>query len=278
LQENVAQLGIGQQQKPSQAKKKAAPIQPAKKTKKDKPETVAPRRQSQRLRASVIDPDESPSRKRKREAEEQEKRAQQAEERLLEEERERALKRPRHHELDLPALLEDERAADLESLVTTWTDVPSGSGPRRVGHNDAFVYKDHKQDDDAVTELKEKLQNLKVVARAKVTQDRVYSAAYHPEVSKDLIFFGGTWCHSQNPSFSHQRHSLQTSTDHSESGMHAHRQKRLQMTTRRRLPSVTEKAGNTGVYKYTGRQHPNPPSHASRSTHLTFTVSALSHL
>jgi len=32
---------------------------------------------------------------------------------------------------------------------------------------------------------------LKVVARAKVMQDRVYSAAYHPDPTKDLIFFGG---------------------------------------------------------------------------------------
>lgn len=30
------------------------------------------------------------------------------------------------------------------------------------------------------------------MSRAKVTQDRIYSAAYHPEKSKDLIFFGGT--------------------------------------------------------------------------------------
>ena len=45
--------------------------------------------------------------------------------------------------------------------------------------------------------LKEKLGKLKIVARAKVTQDRIYSAAYHPEPTKDLIFFGGT----SQPSF-----------------------------------------------------------------------------
>lgn len=32
---------------------------------------------------------------------------------------------------------------------------------------------------------------MKIVARAKVTQDRVYSAAYHPDPTTDLIFFGG---------------------------------------------------------------------------------------
>jgi WD repeat-containing protein 76 len=42
-----------------------------------------------------------------------------------------------------------------------------------------------------VAALSERLRELKVVARAKVTQDRVYSAAYHPEPTKDLIFFGG---------------------------------------------------------------------------------------
>ena len=193
LQEDVSQLGIGAQKKPQpNNKKKAVPIQPAKKVKKEKAEAVVPRRQSLRLRAPVVDPNESPSRKRKREAEEQEKRAKEAEERLLAEEQERLSKRPRHHDLDLPALLDDDRAADLDSLVATWEDIPWSSGPRRVGDNAAFVFKDHHRDDEAVDELKEKLQNLKVVARAKVTQDRVYSAAYHPEVSKDLIFFGGT--------------------------------------------------------------------------------------
>lgn len=44
-----------------------------------------------------------------------------------------------------------------------------------------------------VQELRDKLQGLKVVSRAKVTQDRVYSAAFHPEVTKDLIFFGGLY-------------------------------------------------------------------------------------
>jgi hypothetical protein len=42
-----------------------------------------------------------------------------------------------------------------------------------------------------VTALRERFQNMKIVARAKVTQDRVYSAAYHPDPTTDLIFFGG---------------------------------------------------------------------------------------
>lgn len=49
-----------------------------------------------------------------------------------------------------------------------------------------------KRENREVDELRKRLQSLKVVARAKVNQNRIYSAAYHPELSKDLIFFGGT--------------------------------------------------------------------------------------
>lgn len=62
---------------------------------------------------------------------------------------------------------------------------------KRIGDPEAFVFNDDKRDERSVKELREKLQNLKVVSRAKVTQDRVYSAAYHPDVTKDLLFFGG---------------------------------------------------------------------------------------
>ena len=63
--------------------------------------------------------------------------------------------------------------------------------PRRRGDRDAFVFDSSKREDAEVAALRAKLQNMKIVARAKVTQDRVYSAAYHPEPTKDLIFFGG---------------------------------------------------------------------------------------
>ena len=51
-----------------------------------------------------------------------------------------------------------------------------------------------KKEDAEVTALRESLQGLQIASRAKVTQDRVYSVAYHPEKSKDLIFFGGELC------------------------------------------------------------------------------------
>ena len=63
--------------------------------------------------------------------------------------------------------------------------------PRPSGTYDSFSYEDTEEEEREVTELKKKLSKLKIVARARVTMDRVYSAQYHPETSKDLIFFGG---------------------------------------------------------------------------------------
>jgi hypothetical protein len=53
------------------------------------------------------------------------------------------------------------------------------------------VFAKDKKEAAEVAALRERFQNMKIVARAKVTQDRVYSAAYHPDPTTDLIFFGG---------------------------------------------------------------------------------------
>ena len=63
--------------------------------------------------------------------------------------------------------------------------------PRRTADQDAFVFEKDKSEAAEVAALRERLQGMKIVARAKVTQDRVYSAAYHPDPTTDLIFFGG---------------------------------------------------------------------------------------
>jgi hypothetical protein len=63
--------------------------------------------------------------------------------------------------------------------------------PRRPADQDAFVFEKDKNEAAEVAALRERFQNLKIVARARVTQDRVYSAAYHPDPTLDLIFFGG---------------------------------------------------------------------------------------
>ncbi|KAL1761756.1 WD40-repeat-containing domain protein [Schizophyllum commune] len=165
---------------PPDAKKdtpKAKPVQPRKKRER-KEETPVPRRQSTRLR-TTIDPNESPSKKRKREADFEARRAKEEAERLEAEERAREAKRPRHQDLDLRTI----------STTTGW---------RRAADPEAFVYSvaESKKEDAEVTALRESLQGLQIVSRAKVTQDRVYSVAYHPEKSKDLIFFGadlGIW-------------------------------------------------------------------------------------
>lgn len=109
------------------------------------------------------------------------------------EEREREAKRPRHHELDLASLGEEElEDTDLLSLRSLFGQVLKSTNPRRTAPEEAFVYDDATdQEAREVADLKERLGKMKVVARAKVCKDRIYSAAYHPEPTKDIIFFGG---------------------------------------------------------------------------------------
>ncbi len=122
---------------------------------------------------------------------EENRRRQEEDERLEAAEREREAKRPRHHDLDLSTLTGDISPEDLSELRATFQVVLRTQRPRGISGDDAYVFEGDKQDKAEVHELKEKLGKLKVVARAKVTQDRIYSAAYHPEPTKDLIFFGG---------------------------------------------------------------------------------------
>jgi imidazoleglycerol phosphate synthase glutamine amidotransferase subunit HisH len=63
--------------------------------------------------------------------------------------------------------------------------------PRPSGAHNSFTYEDTEEEEREVVQLRKKLTKLKIVARAKVTTNRVYCAQYHPEKSKDLIFFGG---------------------------------------------------------------------------------------
>lgn len=119
-------------------------------------------------------------------------RIKQEEERLEGEQRARAAKRPRHENLVLHKLVEQD-PEDISTLNVTLKAVISQSHPRRIGDFDAFVYESDKdkREQREVEDLKKRLESLKVAARAKVNQNRIYSAAYHPDVSKDLVFFGG---------------------------------------------------------------------------------------
>lgn len=187
-------------------KSTAKPIQP--RVKKPK-EPAMPTRQSTRLRKTPIDPNETPAAKRKREVshivlfrrliafepclkrDDEERRRREEEERLEAAEREREAKRPRHHKLDLDTMGDDLTSEDLSALRSTFQVLLQTPRPKGVGGDDVLDFDDDKQEKAEVKDLKEKFGKLKIVARAKVTQDRVYSAAYHPEPTKDLILFGG---------------------------------------------------------------------------------------
>ncbi|CAL1704956.1 unnamed protein product [Somion occarium] len=172
-------------------KVKAKPIQPKKRKAKASPPPPRETRSSARLKKPVIDPNETPEQKRKREKEEEERRRKEEEERLAEEERAREAKRPRHQDLDISVLGQELDEAEQRTLRSTFQATLQAAYPRGVASQDAFVYDDkEKEEHRAVIELKKKLASMKIVSRAKVTQNRIYCAAYHPEVTKDLIFFG----------------------------------------------------------------------------------------
>lgn len=122
---------------------------------------------------------------------EEERRRKEEEERLEAAEREREAKRPRHHELDLNTLMDDIVPEELSELRSTFQFLLKTPRPKGISGDDAYAFSNEKEEKAEVKDLKEKLGRLKIVARAKVTQDRIYSAAYHPEPTKDLIFFGG---------------------------------------------------------------------------------------
>ncbi|KAJ7581437.1 WD40-repeat-containing domain protein [Mycena floridula] len=228
--------GLGFPAKPVPATK-AKPIQPAKRTPRQS-EVEGPRRQSARLRGGPVDPDETPAKKRKREAERHKQLAREAEERIEAEEQQRIAKRPRHHDLDMEALAE---AEDAKGLSEEFQSIPGVS--RRVGDPEAFAFDSDQRDQRCVEELREKLQNLKVVSRAKVTNDRVYSAAYHPEVTKDLIFFGdkhgqlGVW-DAQAPPEEVQDEDGDVSTDDREGGKYWRLQVHWPATSKSSISSI----------------------------------------
>ena len=127
-----------------------------------------------------------------RQQEEEAQRRREEEERLAQEERAREAKKPRHGELDLETLIGEEwDSGALSGLSSRLQAVLQERHPRRTADQDAFVFEKDKSEAAEVAALRERLQGMKIVARAKVTQDRVYSAAYHPDPTTDLIFFGG---------------------------------------------------------------------------------------
>ena len=122
--------------------------------------------------------------------------AKEEEERLSAQEQARAAKRPRHDVLNFKTLVEANEPQEASSLSTTMNSIVQFSGSRRSEDPEAFVFDNDGKHQSALKNLQEQMQDLKVISRAKVTMNRIYSAAYHPEVSKDLIFFGGSQFHN----------------------------------------------------------------------------------
>ena len=126
---------------------------------------------------------------------EEEGRRKAEDERLQAEERERQARKPRHQDLELEALLDIENTEDKSEQKDLWrlkdTMVNVWPRPRPSSTYDSFTYEETKEEEREVAQLRKRLTKMKIVARAKVTTNRVYCAQYHPENSKDLIFFGG---------------------------------------------------------------------------------------
>lgn len=174
-------------------KKAAKPVQPTKRIKRERDlESEPPRRQSRRLLTKSQPKHETltPEERAIKEEERERLFAKEEEEKLLAQEQARAAKRPRHDVLNFKTLIETNEPQGLSNLSTTMDSITQFSGSRPSGNPEAFVFDDDRKHQSAVKELREQVQGLKVISRAKVTMNRIYCAAYHPEVSKDLIFFG----------------------------------------------------------------------------------------
>ncbi|KAF9535303.1 WD40-repeat-containing domain protein [Crepidotus variabilis] len=184
LKQTLESLGTSSA-KPIKPAAKPVPEKRLKRERVDEP--TAPRRASRRLQKKQGgDFEETEEEKKLREEEE----VKEEEARKEAEEKSRLAKRPRHDTLNFNTLAESNSPEDLSSLSTIMKNVVQCS--RRVADSEAFVYKEdaEKQEKREVQGIREKVQNLKVVSRAKVVQDRIYCSAYHPELTKDLLFFG----------------------------------------------------------------------------------------
>lgn len=98
-------------------------------------------------------------------------------------------KRRRHNDLELAELVDEEDEGLASSFFTEFSSLTEQT--QRTGDPEKFLYHDDAQEKASVEGLKADIAGMKIVSRAKVTQNRVYCAVYHPDITKDLIFFGG---------------------------------------------------------------------------------------
>ncbi len=85
----------------------------------------------------------------------------------------------------------DSEEHEIQELANTLKSVSEGSFPRRMPGAKEYTFSDTKEEKAEVDALKRRLMKMKIVSYNRLTSDRIYSSAYHPEKSKDLIFFGG---------------------------------------------------------------------------------------
>ncbi|KAG8678979.1 hypothetical protein FRC09_019370 [Ceratobasidium sp. 395] len=95
---------------------------------------------------------------------------------------------PRHEDLELEILAENLEASELETWKTLQSDLATEECPRHVGDLNSDMQE--AKMDRAREDLTEELKKLVVTSRARVCKERIYSVAYHPIVTKDIILFG----------------------------------------------------------------------------------------
>lgn len=130
------------------------------------------------------------------------------------------MKQPRHHDLELQSVLESEedeestgksRAALLVQL----------EGLCRLKYARAATDRDYRSKaDPEKLKLKKGLSGMKIVSREKVTSDRVYSCAYHPEKVRLSIY--SRFLHNDFASRGRISSFSVTSTASWASGTHGH--------------------------------------------------------
>jgi len=196
------------------------------------------------------------------------------EERLTTEERTREAKKPRHEELNLEALAgqEEWEPGTLSGLSARLQSLLEMRHPQHTADQDAFVFEKDKKEEMEVEALREQLKDIKVIARAKVTPNWVYCAVYHPDLTMDLIFFGGA-CACMTFVFWLADDGLPVKIN-TASLVYGMRVLPLMMWGKKRTMSIRtrEKRGSTGICKRIGLQLPDRPSHASNSTPLMHIV------
>lgn len=124
-------------------------------------------------------------------AEAEEQRAREAEERLEEESRQRLARLPRHYDLELEDVAINDDNDDKSCLRQMLKDLAGTEHPRRVGGS--IEQEERIRDERALEELREELEGLVVRGRAKVTDNRIYSMAYHPDPVRTFSFFSLTY-------------------------------------------------------------------------------------